>query len=149
MLVVGEIQQNSTFYKSNYVEGALKEFISFTKLVSKTAPEMTRGEKKMSYSQAKERAKTETGKYVLWIGFMAKDDGWGNLYIEVAQYALFKPQSGKVLTRSQVRPGQESIVGGVKQIRVDRRRTSAGEYSEMKDAARQISAILLRGGWLN
>lgn len=149
LMVVGEMQHNFTFYKSNDVENALKEFTSFLKFISKTAPLMTRGSDKMSYTEAKAQAKKETDKYVLWMGFAAKDDGYGGVYIDFAQYAVIEPQTGKVLTRSQVKPGQNSIVGGVKQVRVDRRRISAGAYSEMKDCARQIAAILRGGGWLS
>ena len=149
LMVVGEVQHDFAIYKSNDIDNAQKEFIRFLKLVTKSAPEMTRGEKKMSYAEAKEQAKKETDKFILWMGFAAKADGYGNMYIDYIQYAVIKPQSGKILTLAQVTPGQSSVVGSIKQIRVDRRRSSASALSEMKDGARQIAMILLRGGWLN
>jgi len=148
LLLVGEVQHDFTYYKSNDIDNAMKEFIRFLELISKSTPQMTRGSGKMSYTQAKEQAQKETGNYVLWMGFAAKDDGYGNMYIDFVQYAVIAPKTGKVLTRSQVKPGQNSVVGGVMQIPAGRRRTSGSAYSEMKDCARQIAAILSRGGWL-
>ena len=101
----------------------------------------------MTYPEAKEQAKKETDKFILWFGFAAKDDGYGNMYIDFIQYAVIKPKTAKVLTRGQVKPGQIQYPGGVTQIPTVRRRMSS--LSEMKDGARQIAAILLRGGWLN
>lgn len=148
LTVVGEVQHNFNYYKSNDVDIALKEFISFLKFSSKSVPQLTKGGK-MNYSEAKEQAKKETDIFILWLGFSAKDDGYGNMYIDSVQYAVIKPKTAKVLTRGQIEPGQTGVgnPGGVLQVPTVRRRTSA--LSEMKNGARQIAAILLRGGWLD
>ncbi|HMS38670.1 MAG TPA: hypothetical protein PKE69_00350, partial [Pyrinomonadaceae bacterium] len=88
--IVGEVQHNFTYYKSNDLDIALKEFISFSKFISKTVPQMTKGGK-MTYTEAKEQAEKETETFTLWLGFSAKDDGYGNMYIEAVQYALITP----------------------------------------------------------
>jgi hypothetical protein len=145
--VVGEVQYKALFYKSNDLENSLKEFISFTKLVSKNVPAMTRGDKKMNYTEAKQQAKNETESFTLWIGFAAKDDAYGNMYIDLLQYAILKPQTGEILTRGQFKPGETELgkTGTVAKIPTVRRRTIS--FIEMKNSVRELSAILLRGGW--
>lgn len=148
LTVVGEVQHNFNYYKSNNLDIALKEFIRFLKFSSKSVPQLTKGGK-MNYSEAKKQAEKETDVFILWLGFSAKDDGYGNMYIDAVQYAVIKPKTAKVLTRGQVEPGQNRIgnPGGVLQVPTVRRRTSA--LSEMKNGARQIASILVRGGWLS
>lgn len=144
--LVGEVQYKALFYKSNDLENSLKEFISFTKLVSKNVPAMTRGDKKMSYTEAKEQAKKETDTFVLWIGFAAKNDAYGNMYIDFLQYAILKPQTGEVLTRGQFKPGATEL-GKITTVKVPTVRRRTISYIEMKAAVRELSVLLLRGGW--
>lgn len=146
--LVGEVQHNFAYYKSNDLENALKEFIFFTKLITKNAPAMTRGDKKLNYTEAKEQAKKETDAFVLWIGFSAKNDNYGNMYIDVIQYAVLKPQSGEVLTRGQFKPGESEL--GKPDVVVNLptgRRPIA--LLEMKNGARELAVLLVRGGWLD
>jgi hypothetical protein len=147
LVVFGEVQYKALFYKSNDLENSLKEFISFTKLVSKNVPAMTRVDKKMNYSEAKEQAKKETDAFTLWIGFAAKDDAYGNMYIDLLQYAILKPQTGEILTRGQFKPGETELgkTSTVAKIPTVRRRTIS--FIEMKNSVRELAAILLRGGW--
>jgi len=147
LTVVGEVQYKALFYKSNELENSLKEFISFTNLVSKNVPAMTRGDKKMNYSEAKEQAKKETGSFVLWIGFAAKDDAYGNMYIDLLQYAILKPQTGEVLTRGQFKPGETELGKTVTVVKIPTVRRRTISFIEMKNSVRELSAILLRGGW--
>ena len=148
MIVAGEVQHNFTFYKSNEIGAALKECVRVLKSSSKSLSEVARGDGKMSYKEAKEQAEKETDTYVLWLGFWAKDDGYGNVYIESVQYAVITPKTGKILTRGEIDPDQTGVVstGGVLNIPKINRRTYA--LMQMKDGARQIAGILLRGGWL-
>lgn len=147
LTVVGEVQYKALFYKSNELENSLKEFISFTNLVSKNAPAMTRGDKKMNYSEAKEQAKKETESFVLWIGFAAKDDAYGNMYIDLLQYAILKPNTGEVLTRGQFKPGETELGKTVTVAKIPTVRRRTISFIEMKASVRELSAILLRGGW--
>ena len=147
LTVVGEVQHNFAYYKSNDLDIALKEFIRFLKFSSKSVPELMK-DGKMNYAEAQERAKKETETFILWIGFAAKDDGSGNMYIDSIQYAVLKPKTAKVLTRGQFKPNQnQTLSTGGSQIPTVRRRTSA--LLEMKSGVREIAAILLRGGWLD
>jgi hypothetical protein len=147
LIVIGEVQHNFTYYKSNEIDAALKECIRMLQS-SKTLSQITKGGGKITYKQAKEQAEEEAETYVLWLGFAAKDDGYGNMYIDFIQYALLTPKTAKVVTRGQIEadPNQVLATGGVLNIPKVSRRT----YSliQMKDGARQIAAILLRGGWL-
>jgi hypothetical protein len=148
LMIVGEVQHNFAYYNSNEMDIALKECLRTLKSASKSPPLLTRGDK-MNYTEAKERAKKETDTFILWLSFAAKIDGAGNMYIDFIQYAVIKPKTGKVMTRGQVTPGQTQIgnPGSVLRIPTVRRRTSS--LLEMKDGARQIAGILLRGGWLD
>ena len=148
--IVGEVQHDARFYRSNEMDNAIKEFIRTLKLYSKPAPVMTRGGK-ATYAEAKELAKKESDTFILWIGFMAKTDGYGNMYIDVVQYAVIKPQTGKILTRAEIRPAQTQMISpGVILPAPNVRRTSPVRMrQEMNDIVRKIAAILARAGWLN
>lgn len=150
MIVVGEVQHNFPYYKSNEIDAALKELVRMLKSSPKSLSEITRGSGKTTYKQAKEQAQKETGAYVLWLGFLAKDDGYGNMYIESVQYAVLTPKTARVVTRGEIDPGENKVVtsGGVLQL-PPARRTAATGIIQMRSGARQIAAILLRGGWLD
>lgn len=148
LTVVGEVQHNFAYYKSNDLDNALKAFISSLKFSSKSTTQLTKGGK-MSYAEAREQAKKEADTFILWLGFSAKNDGYANMYIDSVQYAVIKPKTAKVLIKGEIKPGQNQIgnPGGVVQVPTARRRASA--LSEMKNGARQIASILARGGWLD
>jgi hypothetical protein len=147
LIVIGEVQHNFTYYKSNEIDAALKECVRVLQS-SKSLTQVTKGGGKISYKQAKEQALEEAETYVLWLGFWAKDDGDGNVYIDSVQYAVLTPKTGKILTRGEIDPARAGVVstGGVLNIPKIDRRTYALE--QMKYSARQIAGILLRGGWL-
>lgn len=147
MTVVGEVQHNFTYNKSNYIDVALKECIDALQ-TSKILTLMTRGSGKMTYAEAKETAEKESDTYILWLGFALQMTGSGNGYIESVQYALLSPQTGKVVTRGEIeaKPNQTLATGGVINLPNGRQRTD--ELIQMKDGARQVAAILMRGGWL-
>jgi hypothetical protein len=149
LLVVGKVQHDFSYYKSNDADNALKEFIRFLKFTSRTTAQVVRGGN-LSYAEAREQAKNEADAYTLWLGFSAKEDGYGNIYIDSVQYAVIKPKTAKILTRGEVKPGENQIgnSGGVLRSPTARRSPTRA-LSEMKNAARQIAAILARGGWLD
>lgn len=149
LIVVGEVQHNFQYYKSNQIDTALEECVRMLKSSSKSLSKITKGGGKISYNKAKEQAEEEADTFVLWLGFSAKDDGYGNMYIESVQYAVLTPKTAKILTRGEIDPGQNKVVtsGGVLQIPTGRR-NAATALIQMKLGARQIAAILLRGGWL-
>lgn len=147
LTIVGEVQVESGYYRSNYIDAAFKECIRILKS-SKSLSEITKGSGKTSYTAAKELAEKETDTYILWIGFAAKDDAYGGMYIDSVQYAVLMPKTAKVLTRGQIEPKQVGVLdsGGV--LNIPDIRKNPSDLTQMKDAARQIAGILLRGGWL-
>ncbi len=148
--IVGEVQYDAVLYRSNELDNAIKEFIRFLKLTSKAAPVMTKGGK-ATYAEAKEQAKNESDTFILWLGFMAKTDGYGNMYIDSVQYAVIKPQTGKILTRAEIKPEQTQMISpGVRLPAPTVRRSSPVRMrNEMNDCVRKIASILARAGWLN
>ena len=144
--IVGEIQHDALLYGGTDFSNAIKEFIRTLKTYSKSAPVMTRAGK-ATYAEAKELAKKESDTFVLWIGFMAKTGGDGNMYLDFVQYAIFKPSTGKILTRSEIRPEQTRMInpGVILPAPTVRRKMR----DEMDDVVRKIAAILARAGWLN
>ena len=150
LIVVGEVQHNFAYYKSNDIDIALKELVRTLKSSPKSVLEITKGDGKTNYKKAKERAEKETDKFVLWLGFSAKDDGYGNMYFDSVQYAVLTPKTAKVVTRGQVQPKQNGVLssGGVLNI-PKTRQSSATDLLQMKQGAREIAGILLHCGWLD
>ena len=149
LTVIGEVQHDFAYYSSNTIDIALKELVRTLKSYTKSLSEITRGDGKTNYAEAKELAK-ESEAFVLWLGFSAKNDSYGKMYIDSIQYAVLIPKTAKVLTRGEIEPKQNSVLttGGVLNLPKSRRRSSATALLEMKEGARQIAAILVRGGWL-
>lgn len=144
--IVGEIQHDALLYGGTDFSNAIKEFIRTLKTYSKAAPVMTRAGK-ATYPEAKELAKKESDTFVLWIGFMAKSGSNGIMYLDFVQYAIFKPNTGKILTRAEFKPESTRMINpGVLLPAPTVRRKMR---DEMDDCVRRIAAILARAGWLN
>jgi hypothetical protein len=148
LLLVGEVQHNFTYFNSNEIDAAFKDCVWILKSYSKSLPPISKGSGKMSYKGAKEQAEKEIETFVLWLGFLAKDDGYGDMYIDSVQYALLTPKTGKVVTRGEIKPGQNKIVtsGGVLKIPTGRERPST--LIQLRTGALDVFEILSRGGWL-
>ena len=149
IIVGGEVVHDYAYYKSNDLDRALKECVNRLR-DSRRVPEVTKGGK-ISFNEAKERAKKETDAYILWISFVAKDDGYGNMLIDFADYALLMPKSSRRLTYGRVKPDKRSVVstGGVLGLPTPRtnRGSPTAAYHQMREIAWQIPDILLHGGW--
>lgn len=145
--LVGEVQHNAAYYRSNELDNALKEGVRAFKDYAKTPLQLARGGR-MNYTQAKEAAQKETGTFVLWLGFSTNIDNYGSIYLDFIQYAVLKPQTGRVLKRGQIVPGQPGITrtGGVLQLPPQTRRLSS--HLAMRLGTREIAALLIRGGWI-
>ncbi len=150
LIVVGEVQHNFTYYNSNQIDTALKECVRMLKASPKSVSKVARGSGKISYKASKELAEKETDTFVLWLGFLMKDDGYGNAFIESVQYAVLTPKTAKIVTRGEIDPAENKIVtsGGVLQ-NPPGRKNAATALLQMKQGARKIAEILLRGGWLD
>lgn len=146
VLVAGEVVHDYTYYKSTTLDSALKECANRLRN-SRRVPNVTKIGK-MGFNDAKERAKKENEAYVLWISFVARDDGYGNMLIDYADYALLIPKTGHRLTYGRVKPGERSVVstGGILGLpKPSNNRRSP--YRQMENAVWQITDLLLHGGW--
>lgn len=148
ILVAGEIVHDYKFYKSNDLDTALKECVSRLRAITSAKNAEKIGT--LRYNEAKTRAK-DGDDYVLWIAYVSKDDGYGNMRIDYADYAILMPRTGRRLTFGQVRPGARSVVGtgGILGLPTSKTRSSpVAVRNEMKEIARQIPEILVHGGWM-
>lgn len=146
-MVVGEIQHDYAVFRSTYLGGALEECVDELKTHSKPRLNASKGGK-LNFTEAQKRARKETDIYVLWIGFVVKDNGLGRATVDFIDYAVLIPQTGKRLTYGRVSPEQTSVVaqGGVLNLPPRSRRSSVS--AALDAGARQIADILIRGGWL-
>ena len=148
-LVAGEIVHDNLYYKSNDLDNALKECARYLRESRKSVNATKIG--KLNFNDAKERAKSETDAYVLWISFVSKNDGYGNMRIEYADYGILMPKTGKRLMNGRIKAGERSIVatGGVLGLpKTTTRSSAAAMWLEMREIVRQIPEILIHGGWL-
>jgi hypothetical protein len=141
--VVGTIVHPYTYLKTSYLDSALKECVNALKMRSVDA---TAGGK-LKLEAAEELAKRETRNTVLWIGFVVKDDGLGNMIFDEVDYVVLLPRTGKVLTRGSLEPGTLSPAitsGGV--LRLPRQGATSSISRQMKMAAAEIVQRLRIGG---
>jgi len=147
--VVGELQHNLGYYKSNDLDNALKEFVRSVKDYSKTTMEITKGGK-MTYTEAKEQAKKEAGMYYLWLGYSAKADSYGNAYLDFVQYAIIKPETAEIVTRGQIEPYRNRLpTPGGGTVKLPTASRSWNLLLDMKTGARNVAEILMRDGWID
>lgn len=150
ILVAGEVVHKYAYYSSNDLDQALKECVNRLTATPKITNATRIG--KLDYTEAKARAKQETDTYILWISFITSVDGLGNMILDYADYAILTPNTATRLTSGRVKSGQRSVVatGGVIGLPTGRngRPSSIAARHEMREIARQIPGILMRGGWL-
>lgn len=144
IIVGGEITHQYTYFRSSDLSSALNECVARLKerLVVNA---VSAG--KMTAEDAKRRAKSETDSYLLWLSFVSRDDGFGNMSIRYVDYELLLPRTAQRLTFGRSFPGKAGVVGtgGVLGIPTGRGRSST--LVEMKAAVREIAERLKHGGW--
>lgn len=149
LLVAGEIVHDNLYYKGNDLDNALKDCVRNFRDGYRPVNATKIG--KLNFNDAKERAKKETDAYLLWISFVSKTDGYGNMRLDYAEYAILIPGTGKRLTNGRIKPNETSVVatGGILGLPQNRTRSSPISFNrEMRDVVRQIPEILIHGGWL-
>lgn len=149
--VTGEIQYETGKHYSNYLNRALNECVETLKGRPVRPLEVTKAGK-MKLNDAKEFAKKEPEAHVLWMGFFVKSYLAGLdviQYVDYIDYAVMKPNTGKVLTYGRIELGKPNMgnAGTVLQIPSTRRRST--ELSQLRQGANEIATILKRGGWLD
>jgi hypothetical protein len=147
VLVVGYIVHNYSYFQSDYLEAAIKEFMDRIKLRPRPVVQITKGGN-MTFNEAKERAKKETDTYVLWIEFAVKDDDYGNMFLDYVVYAVLTPKTASRLTSDRFNPDHTFVLnrGGV--MRLPSTRSRASGLSQMREGAREVAERLIHGGWL-
>ncbi len=147
IVVVGEVVHNYSFYRSSYLGSALGECVNSLKKGIRPTREIEKGGR-MTLTEAKERAKRETGAHVLWLAFKVEDNSIGEMFVSYIDYAVLVPQSAKLLTSGRIVPGEQSVLtrGGILTIPSTAKRLPA--LSQMKNGAREVAYRLGRGGWL-
>ena len=149
MVVTGKIFDPYVYSKSSFLESALKECVNTLRTRQVDAAKAN----SMNLVEAKERAKKETQAFILWLGFTTRDDGYGNEILDYADYSVFIPQTGRILTNGRIESGQASPAitnGGVLQLpRTTTRPTPTIANRQMKQVAREVVDRLTHGGWLD
>jgi len=146
LIVGGEIVHENVYFSSNYLDAAIKECMTWLKLSG--VSDVEKGGK-MKFNEARERARNETDKYILWFSFVTRTDSFGGMYIDYTEYAVLSPKSTVRLTYGRLKPGEENVLskGGILTI-PNGRNSRASLLLSMKSAARDVVAVLVNGGWL-
>jgi hypothetical protein len=145
--VTGEIQYESGTHYSTYLKHTLNECVESLNDRPSRPLEVTKVGK-MKLNDAKELAKKETQAYVLWMGFFVRSYSIRYEYVEYVDYAVMRPNTGKVLVFGRIKSDEfNSGTGPILQI--PKLPTRIDELTQLKQGAREIAAILKRGGWLD
>lgn len=150
ILVAGEVVHDYAYYSSSDLGTALKECV----YAFRSGPMIVDAAKlgKLDFTEAKDRARQQTDAYILWISFVTTQDDRGNMRVAYADYAMLMPKTGDRLTFGRLKPNARTVVGtgGILGLPTPSRPRNSPVQArlEMKDIARQIPAILGRGGWL-
>ena len=146
MIVSGEIVHDNVYFSSNVLDLTIKECMNALK--GSGVPDVTNGGK-MKFNEAKDRAKSEAEKYVVWISFVTHTNGLGSMVVDYADYAVLTPKTSFRITSGRVTPGETSVVGrgGVLHIPAGRTNRSSLLLS-MRSVAREVAGVLVHGGWL-
>ena len=99
---------------------------------------------KQKREEAVERAKRETGAYVLWFGYSMKMVGLYDVSVEHIDYVVLKPQTAEVLTEGRVYPERQRTTadpGGIMRLPTQRRRQRTPDpHYQLEKGGREIAA---------
>ena len=144
ILVGGELAHNFAYFQSSYLNAALQECLN--RLKTPLRPAMKVG--KMSFNEAKDRAKREPDAYILWLSFVIRDDGLGGIVLSYIDYSVLMPRTAMSLTSGRVIPGDQGVLTRGEILTIPSRTKRAPALSQMKTGAREVADRLKRGGWL-
>ncbi len=97
---------------------------------------------KMTREQAFERAKRETGAYVLWFGYSTKMVDLYDDTVEHMDYIVLMPQTAEVLTEGRVYPDRQKTTvdpGGILRLPTSRRRSRPDPHWQLETGGREIA----------
>jgi hypothetical protein len=99
---------------------------------------------KMKREEAVERAKRETGAYVLWFGYSLKMVGLFDDTVEHIDYVVLMPQTAEVLVEGRVYPDRQKTTvdpGGILRLPTQRRRQRTPDtFRQLEAGGREIAA---------
>lgn len=104
---------------------------------------------KMKFNDAKALAKKETETYVLWMGFFIRNVPLGDSYVDFIDYAVLKPETGKILTKGRIQPGASSMGNTGTILKVPVNKKAPTRSSQLYQGAREVATLLKRGGWFD
>jgi len=98
---------------------------------------------KQKREEAFERAKRETGAYVLWFGYSMKMVGLYDVSVEHIDYVVLMPQTAEILTEGRVYPDRQRTTadpGGIMRLPTQRRRSRTPDpHRQLETGGRQIA----------
>jgi hypothetical protein len=146
LVVSGEVTANSVYFRSNYLDLAIKEFIFWMKHEPRPFLAVAKGGK-LKFEDALEASKKESERHMLWLAVSTKINGYGEQVVDFVDYAILVPQTGRTLINGRSYPGEEKIVaqGGVIRMPNTARRPTIN--SQIKQAARDLAFKLKATGW--
>lgn len=99
---------------------------------------------KLKREDAVERAKRETGAYVLWFGYSMKMVGLYDVTVEHIDYVVLMPQTAEILTEGRVYPDRQRTTadpGGIMRLPTQRRRQRTPDpHYQLEKGGREIAA---------
>ena len=147
VIVAGNILHDAVYFRSNHLGAALDECAERFKKRLRAPAQIVKGGR-LTFNEAKERARKETDFYVLWMEFVTKDDGWGGMAIDFIDFALLTPGTAKIPASGRIdlsKPGLVAPPGAV--MRLPRRPRRPIMVAQMRSGASEVADRLIAGGW--
>ncbi|MBX7172735.1 MAG: hypothetical protein K1X72_17325 [Pyrinomonadaceae bacterium] len=147
ILIAGEMQESSWSWKSkNYLKNTIDDYLDEIKRHRSLQINAINGEK-MTFKEAKERAKKETDTYILWMGFAITNGSSGGAKLDYIEYAILKPQTAKSLTSGRITDAD--ITKMQKVMGIPSSSGSLGLGTAMEFVGRNLIDKLINLGWIS
>lgn len=147
LLIAGEMQESSWSWKSkNYLKNTIDDYLDEIKRHRSLQINAINGEK-MTFKEAKERAKKETDTYILWMGFAITNGSSGGAKLDYIEYAILKPQTAKSLTSGRITDAD--ITKMQKVMGIPSSSGSLGLGTAMEFVGRNLIDKLINLGWIS
>ena len=144
LLIVGEIQNDHLYsFPNNTLDLTLTECLNQLESYPKVTLKASKGGK-MNFKEAQDRAKNEIDVYVLWLGFVMKEDNRSD--VDYVDYAILNPESAKKVTIGRIVPESLDKLKGVLGTPST---TLLKKIYPIKYVARGVIYKLVDEGWLS
>lgn len=147
LLIAGEMQKSSWSWSSkNYLKKMIDNYLDEIKRHPNLQVTASNGGK-MSFNEAKERAKKEPDTHILWMGFAITNGSYGGDRLDYIEYTILKPQTGKSLTSGRITAADIAKMQKVLGIPVSSKSMSAS--TDMQFVGRNLIEKLINLGWIS